>query len=44
MVVTPMNVSAAATWGGAAALTALWLVQPFDWLKQQLGLEEPPAK
>ncbi|KAL5569656.1 hypothetical protein UlMin_026231 [Ulmus minor] len=28
------DIQAAAMWGVAAATTALWLVQPFDWLKK----------
>ncbi|XP_042417492.1 ubiquinol-cytochrome c reductase complex 6.7 kDa protein-like [Zingiber officinale] len=32
----PTDVAAAATWGVAATVTALWLIQPFDWLKKQL--------
>uniref|UniRef100_UPI0025A245AC hypothetical protein n=1 Tax=Klebsiella pneumoniae TaxID=573 RepID=UPI0025A245AC len=27
-------------WGGCAAVTALWLVQPFDWIKKQLEGEK----
>ncbi|KAI3470973.1 hypothetical protein Pfo_027636 [Paulownia fortunei] len=28
------DVQAAAFWGVAATTTALWLVQPFDWLRK----------
>ncbi|KAL6977566.1 hypothetical protein U1Q18_026361 [Sarracenia purpurea var. burkii] len=28
------DIQAATMWGVAAATTALWLVQPFDWLKK----------
>ncbi|PSS32479.1 Ubiquinol-cytochrome c reductase [Actinidia chinensis var. chinensis] len=28
------DIQAAAMWGVAAATTALWIVQPFDWLKK----------
>ncbi|XP_020087449.1 ubiquinol-cytochrome c reductase complex 6.7 kDa protein [Ananas comosus] len=28
------DVAAAATWGVAATASALWLIQPFDWLKK----------
>ncbi|CAD5167955.1 unnamed protein product [Musa acuminata subsp. malaccensis] len=34
------DIAAAATWGVAAATGALWLIQPFDWLKKQF-LEKP---
>ncbi|KAL0911526.1 hypothetical protein M5K25_019675 [Dendrobium thyrsiflorum] len=35
------DVSAAVTWGVAATTTALWLVQPFDWIKKQFQKAEP---
>ncbi|CAK9326310.1 unnamed protein product [Citrullus colocynthis] len=28
------DIQAAAGWGVAAATTALWVVQPFDWIKK----------
>ncbi|KAG9445288.1 hypothetical protein H6P81_016628 [Aristolochia fimbriata] len=34
------DISAAVTWGVAGVTGALWLIQPFDWLKKQL-LEKP---
>ncbi|CDP13894.1 unnamed protein product [Coffea canephora] len=34
------DIQAAASWGIAAGVTAIWLVQPFDWLKKTL-FEKP---
>ncbi|OAY79952.1 Ubiquinol-cytochrome c reductase complex 6.7 kDa protein [Ananas comosus] len=34
------DIAAAASWTVAAATTALWLIQPFDWLKKKL-FEKP---
>ncbi|GMY08393.1 ubiquinol-cytochrome c reductase complex 6.7 kDa protein [Fagus crenata] len=36
----PVDIQAAALWGIAATSTALWLIQPFDWLKKTF-LEKP---
>ncbi|KAK7842564.1 ubiquinol-cytochrome c reductase complex 6.7 kda protein [Quercus suber] len=36
----PIDIQAAALWGVAAVTTALWIVQPFDWLKKTF-LEKP---
>ncbi|KAJ0045998.1 hypothetical protein Pint_06685 [Pistacia integerrima] len=36
----PADIQAAALWGVAATTTAIWLVQPFDWLKKTF-LEKP---
>jgi hypothetical protein len=41
--VTPNKVTAAAAWGGSAALTALWLTQPFDFIKNLIN-PPPPAE
>ncbi|CAA3032037.1 ubiquinol-cytochrome c reductase complex kDa [Olea europaea subsp. europaea] len=30
------DIQAVALWGVAATTTALWLIQPFDWLKKTL--------
>ncbi|GMH05006.1 hypothetical protein Nepgr_006846 [Nepenthes gracilis] len=30
----PADIQAAALWGVAAGTTALWLIQPFDWIKK----------
>lgn len=30
------DVSSAVLWGTTAACGALWLVQPFDWIKEQI--------
>ncbi|KAI5670365.1 hypothetical protein M9H77_10729 [Catharanthus roseus] len=39
------DIQAAAAWGVAAGTTALWLVQPFDWLKKTFFEKpEPEAK
>ncbi|CAD5194482.1 unnamed protein product [Musa acuminata subsp. malaccensis] len=40
----PTDVAAAATWGVAATATAVWLIQPFDWLKKQLFQNPEPEK
>ncbi|KAL5580491.1 hypothetical protein UlMin_015257 [Ulmus minor] len=37
------DVKAAAMWGVAATTGALWLVQPFDWLKKTF-LEKPEGE
>ncbi|KAK9167904.1 hypothetical protein Syun_000044 [Stephania yunnanensis] len=37
-----IDLQAAATWGVAAATGAIWLVQPFDWLKKTFF--EKPAE
>ncbi|KAG6532926.1 hypothetical protein ZIOFF_002315 [Zingiber officinale] len=37
------DIAAAATWGVAAITTAVWIIQPFDWLKKQL-FEKPEPK
>ncbi|KAH7677692.1 Single alpha-helix domain-containing protein [Dioscorea alata] len=36
------DIAAAATWGVAGVTTALWLVQPFDWLKKQFFKKPEP--
>jgi len=32
----PTNVQAAVAWGGAAGCAALWITQPFDYIKSVL--------
>lgn len=32
----PSDITAAAMWGVAAGTAALWMIQPFDWIKEQL--------
>ncbi|KAE8724295.1 Ubiquinol-cytochrome c reductase complex 6.7 kDa protein [Hibiscus syriacus] len=39
----PADVQAAAMWGVAATTGALWLIQPFDWLKKTF-LGKPEAE
>ncbi|KAK4606884.1 hypothetical protein RGQ29_000926 [Quercus rubra] len=39
----PIDVQSAALWGVAATTTALWIVQPFDWIKKTF-LEKPEAE
>ncbi|TYI45064.1 hypothetical protein E1A91_D13G009700v1 [Gossypium mustelinum] len=39
----PIDIQAAAAWGVAATTTALWLIQPFDWLKRTF-LEKPESE
>nr|ABK21843.1 unknown [Picea sitchensis] len=31
----PSDFTAVATWGVAAGTVALWMIQPFDWIKEQ---------
>ncbi|ERN04177.1 hypothetical protein AMTRI_Chr08g209710 [Amborella trichopoda] len=31
------DITAAMTWGIAATAGAIWLIQPFDWLKKQFS-------
>jgi hypothetical protein len=38
--VTPINAQSAVIWGSTAAVGALWLVQPFDWIRSQLSATE----
>ncbi|PON71141.1 Ubiquinol-cytochrome c reductase complex 6.7 kDa protein [Parasponia andersonii] len=38
------DIKAAALWGVAATATALWLIQPFDWLKKTLFEKPEPEK
>ncbi|PKA53187.1 Ubiquinol-cytochrome c reductase complex 6.7 kDa protein [Apostasia shenzhenica] len=38
------DITAAATWGVAAAASALWLIQPFDWIKKQFLDKPEPEK
>ncbi|GMN41133.1 hypothetical protein TIFTF001_010366 [Ficus carica] len=38
------DIKAAASWGFAATTTALWLVQPFDWLKKTLFEKPKPEE
>jgi hypothetical protein len=33
-------VQAAVFWGGTAGITALWLTQPFDYIKKQFSSPE----
>ncbi|GKU91241.1 hypothetical protein SLEP1_g5141 [Rubroshorea leprosula] len=40
----PIDISAAALWGVAAASTALYLVQPFDWLKKTFFEKPKPEE
>lgn len=37
------EVGAAARWGGAAGLTAFWLIEPYDWIRS-LREGDPDAK
>ncbi|CAL5343769.1 hypothetical protein ACSBR2_026311 [Camellia fascicularis] len=37
------DIQAAAMWGVCAATTAIWIVQPFDWLKKTF-FEKPAEK
>ncbi|KAM7499459.1 hypothetical protein LguiA_023873 [Lonicera macranthoides] len=37
------DVQAAAMWGVAATTTALWIVQPFDWLKKTFLEKSEPS-
>ncbi|KGN50751.1 hypothetical protein Csa_005826 [Cucumis sativus] len=39
-VLHPINIEAAALWSVAGIATALWLVQPFDWLKKKVWAVE----
>ncbi|KAE8039429.1 hypothetical protein FH972_011840 [Carpinus fangiana] len=39
----PADIQSAALWGVAAGTTALWLIQPFDWLKKTF-LEKPEVE
>ncbi|XVF00383.1 hypothetical protein REPUB_Repub03eG0280800 [Reevesia pubescens] len=39
----PQDVQSAALWGVAATTGALWLIQPFDWLKRTF-LEKPASE
>uniref|UniRef100_A0A2P2J2E2 Ubiquinol-cytochrome c reductase complex 6.7 kDa protein n=1 Tax=Rhizophora mucronata TaxID=61149 RepID=A0A2P2J2E2_RHIMU len=34
------DIQAAAFWGVAATTTALWLIQPFDWIKKTFMQKE----
>ncbi|XXG40022.1 hypothetical protein AAC387_Pa01g0838 [Persea americana] len=38
------DISAAVMWGVAATTTAIWLVQPFDWLKKTFIEKPEPEK
>lgn len=38
----PSTVQALVFWGGTAAVTAIWLVQPFDYIKKLM--ETPPPE
>ncbi|KAL5733045.1 hypothetical protein ACOSP7_032382 [Xanthoceras sorbifolium] len=40
----PVDIQAAALWGVAAGTTALWIVQPFDWLKKTFFEKPEPQK
>jgi hypothetical protein len=33
----PTNVQAAIVWGGTAGCTAIWLIQPFDYIKSLMS-------
>ncbi|KMZ71993.1 Ubiquinol-cytochrome c reductase complex 6.7 kDa protein [Zostera marina] len=37
------NISSVVTWGVFAGTTALWIVQPFDWIKNQI-FEKPESE
>ncbi|XP_022743031.1 ubiquinol-cytochrome c reductase complex 6.7 kDa protein [Durio zibethinus] len=39
----PADIQSAALWGVAATTTALWVIQPFDWLKKTF-LEKPKSE
>ncbi|KQK14625.1 hypothetical protein BRADI_1g17665v3 [Brachypodium distachyon] len=41
--IQPADISAAATWGVAAGSAAIYLVQPFDWIKKTF-FEKPEAE
>lgn len=36
----PTAVQSMAIWGGCLGVTALWLTQPFDYIKKQLGMDK----
>lgn len=38
----PIDAGAAARWTAAGALATIWFVEPYDWMKEQLGLAPPP--
>ncbi|KAG7031504.1 hypothetical protein SDJN02_05544, partial [Cucurbita argyrosperma subsp. argyrosperma] len=40
----PINIEAAVLWSVAGTATALWLVQPFDWLKKKIWEVEEKAE
>ena len=37
LVGNPTNVQAAIVWGGTAGCTAIWLIQPFDYIKSLMS-------
>ncbi|PRQ21087.1 hypothetical protein RchiOBHm_Chr7g0235311 [Rosa chinensis] len=40
----PVDIQAAALWGVAAGTTALWVVQPFNWIKKTFFETPEPEK
>ena len=40
----PIDIQGAALWGVAAGTTAIWIVQPFDWLKKTFFEKPNPEK
>lgn len=38
--ITPNNVQSAMLWGGTAAATAIWMTQPFDYIKSLFEKQE----
>jgi len=38
------DISSVALWGTTAACGALWLVQPFDWIKAQFSAAPAPEE
>ncbi|XP_019100552.1 PREDICTED: ubiquinol-cytochrome c reductase complex 6.7 kDa protein-like [Camelina sativa] len=41
--IQPVDIQAAAGWGIAAAAGAIWVVQPFDWIKKTF-IDPPPVE
>ncbi|KAH7436495.1 hypothetical protein KP509_05G022500 [Ceratopteris richardii] len=37
------DLSAGVFWGGTVVLGAFWLIQPFDWVKEQFSKSEETA-
>lgn len=38
--INPINAQSAALWGSTAVVGAIWLTQPFGWIKKQFESEE----